>query len=205
MCLKKVTIVAMASLACGAVFSDVTIDLTVGALLDENGVAISDGSLVQLIYLAEGSLSLEALNAGSFTASNEVVLHSFAMDSSLSGADIAGVYGNSLIFSDDERSAGVQLALRWWPTLTVSDSAPTEGDSYGQTNPLYIVDWVITGNGATMIFNYIDEALLPAGEVGVPSAEFMASYQVVPEPSTYALGGVVLLGALVAVRRRKRV
>lgn len=193
--------------------ASVTFNLAVGPLLDQNGNAIPEGSLIQLIYLtgSKTTLSTDPLLPGSFVHEDEVVFCQFGMDSSLSGADIGGYSESSVVinFEDAGLTAGAQLAFRWFPTLEVGDT-PVAGDAYGQSNPLYLVggvnngdSWIAPGDGGWKDIVYMDNGIDFGGLV--PTTELRATYQVIPEPSTYALGGVGLLGALVALRRRRRV
>lgn len=199
--MKKPFLIVSATFAYSIVFSAVSLNFGVGPLYDENGVEIADGSLVQLIYLLGGetALSEDMLIAGNFVHATEVVLHSFAMDSDISGM-VGVTEGIITVPLTDELTPGTYLAFRWWPTLQIGD-VPEVGDVYGQSNPLYVVGGQVPADGldATIIF------MLDSLGGSAPDAALRANYQVVPEPSVYGFAGVAVLGALVAVRRRKRI
>lgn len=199
--MKKYLTVYVSFLMTAAFADDVSFLMLVGPLRDSSGVELADGSLIQILYVKDGgtSISTDQLSAGNFLNSDEQLLYSFSLDSSTTG--VAGSFNVNLPDFElkDDLVAGAAIFMRWWPTLNVTSTSPSIGDEYGQTNPLFVVGWNVPSSGEISL-NYFDT--LVGGNV--PTGDMKANYQVVPEPSTYALGGVVLLGALVAVRRRKR-
>ena len=187
--------------------ASVAFDFYIGKLTDKDGAFLPEGGLVQIIGVAVGASGFSSPTAESFLGENEFLLASFDVNLDQGGGEPGSViYSLSTINLAGPIQSGAALTLRWWPTLTLSSVAPGEGTFYGEGNPLYLTgygsfsDWAIPTDGQMINLSYMTESL--GGNVTLDAAK--ASYQVIPEPSTYALGGSMLLGALIAIRRRRR-
>jgi PEP-CTERM motif len=187
-----------------AVAASATVTLNVGAevLFQSDGTTpIPAGSLIQLLASTTDSV-FTAPTPSSFIggSADDVILESFAApdNSGFAGDDIVVTLSGNL-------NAGDPLLLRWWPTLTLASSTPGAGTPYGQfrtdvTENFSDSGWFIPSDGSVISLNFLDESsgIAPNPE---PDSAGTASFVVVPEPSTFALGALGALG-LVLVRRR---
>jgi hypothetical protein len=176
----------------------VTINLVAGVFTDESMTPLSDTALIQLITRTTTSTSFSAPTDTSFIGANETILGAFSLDSATTTA-IDGVTAKSIIFPLSSMVAtGQELILRWYPTLTVSSVSPYAGAKYGEYTG---TGWTIGADDSVSPLSFLTQA---TGLGSLPDSAGVAQYQVVPEPSTYALGGLLALGVVVAARRRKQ-
>jgi hypothetical protein len=151
--MKRLFLILLLAACCATLHASVTIDLSAGQLLTSAGAPLADGSLIQLLASTDNSFT--APSATSFTggAGDDIVLASFALDSSTSG--VSGDFEHIIQLTlSSGLNAGDQLLLRWYPALTTASSAPGSGTSYGQFRTDSVVDgsniaWVTPGDGAT--------------------------------------------------------
>lgn len=200
--MKKLLILALVFVSAAYTRADVTINLGGGNLYFADGTTLAPvGSLVQLI-VSRGDSVFTAPSDGSFIggSSDDFVIRSFTINQG------PGAFAEQIIFSlTDPLGPGDQLLLRWFPALTLADSAPTAGTQYGQFRTDLVENfsttgWIVPSDSATIALNF-----LTGGQGGSRSeAEGAANLVVmIPEPSTYALflGGLGLVGF---VRRRTK-
>jgi hypothetical protein len=191
--------------------TEVTLNLDAGQLLTSGSVAIPDGCLIQL--LGDPSTTFGAPTASSFTGAdpNEVVLASFAMNSSSVGT--AGDFLEPIVLTltgdGVPPDKGSDLLLRWYPTITYASYnasiGPEAGTSYGQFRTDAVEDgsdiaWVLPGSG-TVALNFLTVSQPNGTE---PNSAGIAGMTVanVPEPGAFSLMGVALGIGGVALRRR---
>jgi len=194
----------------------VTINLLADYLQTSGSAPVSDGMLVQLV--GDTTSTFGAPTASSFTGtdSNEIVLWSGVVE--------AGQIGQAGSFSDQvsltlgalgaAENTGDYLMLRWYPTLSLSASAPGAGTKYGQfdNNGLTTPDaasgsdiaWQMPATASSpYALNYynVTEGGDEANSAGVANLTVGA----VPEPTTFSfVAGALALSALVCGRRRRR-
>jgi MYXO-CTERM domain-containing protein len=185
----------------------VTLNLEAAQLLTSGSITIPNGCLIQL--LGDTSTTFGAPTSSSFTGTdpNEVVLASFAMDSSTVG--VAGDFKEPIIltltgtgFPPDAES---DLLLRWYPTLTTSSSTPGSGTSYGQFRTDSIengsnIAWVLPASGTKALnFVTISQGGTEPNSAGVANLIIGA----IPEPSTVSFAFAALALLAPALRRRR--
>jgi hypothetical protein len=202
-------LLALVALTSSAAFGNVAVNLFAGVLANSTGTAIPDGSLVQLISSGP-DLNFSPLAAGSFTSGDDIVLESFAMNSSSGGGPgevLAAFTGSTSIALTGGVAAGQDIAIRWFPTLASSAqaSALVAGTPYGQFSA-FTSDGALPSDGGQINPNFITNSA-NGGSGGFPNSDGFANFDVpggggsIPEPATFALcGGLAALG--LAFRRR---
>ena len=201
----KLTVLAVCAAATSALAS-VSIGIGGGALFDSSGAPVTDGGLVYAVSSAAklfptGTSVETSLSVGDFTWQDNVLLGSWAVDSSVAGAGSFDAFLAGIALSGGV-SQGAQIAIIWFPSLqssAINDAASaTFGTSYGvYTNPA----WVIPADGSTVSFS-VETAAIGGG---ISDALTRANQTVgfVPEPSSFAaFAGFAALG-LAASRRRR--
>jgi hypothetical protein len=183
--------------------AQVTFNITTGILYSATDVPLADGRLVQLVASTTNS-TFSAPTTSSFVSGDDVVLFSFAMDSSTTGTagSMSAVLNLSSLGSVSGLSVGDSLMLRWFD-LPSTASAPNYGTAYGEYRNGTAIDgsmaWTMLGDGATIDLNFFT---LAAGGSN-PEAAGIAS-SAIPEPAetaTFAALGALALGLY---RRRLR-
>jgi hypothetical protein len=189
----------------------ITINLTAGILLDENSNVLADGSTLMLIA-STGDLdfgNLTSLNLASPTAfpneGDDVIIARFALDSTIVG--VPGAHQQAINFNlgDFGTSANNPLLFVWYSGLleNTSPTAPGYSRHFGTFGFPDDSNWKVPGdNSATIFLSFQTED----AEGPWPNSAGQADQitQAIPEPSTYAMVGLGLLGAVVARRFRKR-
>ena len=199
------TVLALCSIFLTAISAraDVTINLGAGQLSLSNGDPIPAGSLLQLV-VSTGDNVFTPPVAGDFATGDDIVVASFSSNEFLGGP---GGTANSIIFTlTSGVSAGDQLLLRWWPTLTTSSISPSTGDMFGQFRTDAVenssdIGWFVPADGSTVALNFLTSTFDGTEPDLVGDADFFVAP--IPEPSTYALiiaGGIGFL----ALRRRAK-
>jgi hypothetical protein len=200
--MKKLLALALITFTCATAQATVTINLGGGYIYFADGLTRAPmGSLVQLIASTTDNV-FTAPTPDSFTGNSpdDLVLASFFVnvEPGLFLQDIIITFSGTL-------GPGDQLLLRWFPTLTSAGSGPGAGTQYGQFRTELIennstINWNLPPDGQTHDLQFVTMAL-----GGTRSeAEGAANLVVVPDPSTYALMAVGLVGLVIANRRRKQ-
>ena len=198
-------LIALLALTSSAAFGTVTVNLFAGVLANSTGVAIPDGSLVQLISSGP-DLNFSTLSAGSFTSGDDILLASFAMNSKTGGQ--AGVTAAALNFGlTGGVAAGQKIEIQWFPTLASSAqaSALVGGTAYGQFSA-FTSGGVLPSDGGTIgpTFLTLSAGGSSANSLGFASLNVPGGGGSIPEPSTFALlGGLAALGLAFQRRRAK--
>lgn len=170
-----------------------------------------EGTLVQLIVSSTDNVfTLPSSSSYTGNSSDDFILASFIINSG------PGTVAQPLIITySGNIGAGDQILLRWFPTITgptppslTQAGAPPAGSAYGQfrtdiTENFSNATWVLPSDGSTIDLNF----LTVSGGGTEPNSAGAANMVVtaIPEPSTYALLGCGLIGALFLNRRNKRV
>ena len=201
-------LLALAALLLTAIssFATVTINFGAGDLYQSDGTTpIPFGSLLQIVVSTTDN-TFTAPTAGNFTggSSDDVIWASFGTNDNAG----SGTFTGQLVLTlSGNITAGDQILLRWWPTLTTSSTSPSPGDTFGQfrtdaqesfSSP---GGWVVPADGQTITLNFLTQNLGGAEPESAGRATFTVAP--IPEPSTFALmiaGGVGFL----ALRSRGR-
>lgn len=198
--------ITLLGLAIGAQ-AQVTIQLNLDGLLDQLGGYSPTSSLVLVVADVDGNgfgldsiAAGQSLTAGSYIGdSNDYVV--FVGDLSAFSEPGVGQLGVNGAQTTTDWTAGDQLAVVWFPSLTTASATVVDGSSYG-----YITStiFVTPANGGTATYQIItaaakgysepDEFTYSASTVEA-TASFVVGGSAVPEPSTIALvlGGILVL------------
>jgi hypothetical protein len=204
--MKKITKITLKSLIVALFFiltasklsATVTLNLSIGQLKDAGGVnPVPEGTLLVLVADTNQD-GFTTITPNSFALNDDVIIATISLDSDTVGIyNLFGVHQQSIILSlSNNLGAGDPLALYWFPTLTISATAPGLGTPYG----MYAGDplWVMPSDGATVDLDFITQFV--GGSL--PDNLGFANFTVIPEPSTYALIGLGLLGLIFIARRK---
>lgn len=184
----------------------VTITLDCEVLKDASGSAMPISGIVVLTAATIGTFS--GPTPTSFVSGTEILLEKW----DLSSFATPGVFSDltaDLPFSGAWGS-GDPLRMYWYPTLTLSSTAPGAGTSYGAYRDSLGLDgsaaWVTPGESDTISlkFSTSDSSFLNIG--GSNSGDTgLASFTVapVPEPGTAAVGLMTFFAAVGMKRRRQ--
>jgi hypothetical protein len=201
--MKKLLLLA-SMFAASAAYADITINLSAGELFESDGTtAFPMNGLLQLVVSTQDSL-FTTPTPSSFTggSADDMVLASFGAN------DFAGPGSAQAAITFALNSAittGDPLLLRWWPTLTTASLSPGAGTSFGQFRTDAIenssdISWNVPADGATDALNFVTMSYAGTEPDSAGIASMMTA--AVPEPSTFALGALGVLG-LVFLRRRR--
>jgi hypothetical protein len=206
-------------LAATPAFADFTIILDAGKLRLSGLTAMPAGSVLVLVAAGgDGSFS-NSLAAGQYASGNDILLSLITVPNSAVGFNNSGGTDETLntitinTTSFPSLAVGDLLALRWFPQISLtqfnSGTTPVTGNNFGTYNPLFWGNgsnnpdggqaWAVPSGGATINLNFFTTDTLGTQA----PAEGYAQFTVVPEPSSFVLAGVSLLGAA-AFRLRKR-
>lgn len=193
-----------------------TVQLTfdLGLLTDAGGNILADGSLIQIIANYDGT-SLAAPTSADFLGgdTSSVILWQGGLDSSTTG--LAGTTTIQLsdlaVYSNDTTgsylSAGDSLIVRWFPSLTSSDSTPgvTSFGQYGYSavsGATLDTSWVVPSASSAVDYQLLTTDV--GGSLASSVGQATSTTSAVPEPA--ATAGLMALAALAigAVVRRRR-
>jgi len=179
------------------------------------------GSVLVLVAAGgDGSFS-NSLAAGQYASGNDILLSLITVPNSAVGFNNSGGTDETLntitinTTSFPSLAVGDLLALRWFPQISLtqfnSGTTPVTGNNFGTYNPIFWGNgsgnpdggntWAVPNGGATINLNFFTTD--SGGGGSQTPAEGYAQFTVVPEPSSFVLAGVSLLGAA-ALRLRKR-
>lgn len=207
--MKKLVLASVLFTCCiPALQAAAVINLFAGQLRDENGVAIQNGDLIQIV-VSTGDSSFADPSGLSFVGSSadDVVAFSFAFNRATTNTDGADNRPISLNYetptNGKQIGPGMPILLRWFPTRDTLASSPSAGDPYGEFRTAAIVDgstigFVTPDNGATATLNFATQSI---GGSQPNSAGVASKIVPVPEPATASLLAFGLLAAFGRPRR----
>ncbi len=193
----------LAALLATKAHAAVSIDLSAGVLTDSGNSVMQDLRAIVLVSAGSDGVfdSLSNLSTPAFVHGDDIVVAKFALDHTTAGLNGAFTQSLTSISLTGGLASNQLLKMRWFPTTLASASAPISGASYGEFRAS---DWLVPADGAlTVSLEML--TLAAAGELdnSVGQANLtVANGGTIPEPSTYALlGGLLVLG-LAGWRRR---
>jgi len=195
--------------------AQVTINIGGSQLLQSDGsTPVADGMLVQLLADTTGTFGAPTATSFTGTDPNELVLWSGTISAASVGS--AGGFSGQAILTlgglGAAENTGDYLLLRWFPTLSLSASAPGAGTTYGQFDNSNSstadsasgsdIPWQIPATAAQpYTLNYL--SVSKGGDE--PNSAGVANLTVapVPEPSSFSMmAGAFAVGAVFLARRR---
>ena len=194
--------------------SDVSIGVDIGVLSNQNGVTLSDGSLILLIASSSGNW--QPITAGQYVSGDEIVVAATAASSAISHNAGETAFTWQYNYADIASfSPGAHIAVVWFPDITYSNYAtlgtlPVSGNSYGlfsaTTDLSGGCSWVAQPGGTYLGYadGYVMNTAGAGGAISDSQAKASNTVTGVPEPSSVVLlvaGGFLMTGAL--LRRRK--
>lgn len=220
--MRKKLLGLVASLAAAAASqASITLETQFANLYDADGITqIGAGKIGILVADTDGTGITNAMNTvlteGTFLggSSDDLIVKVFTSINNV--ADFSGSSGFSdvsVITYSGNFTAGDNLYLLWFPTLTTAGSTVVDGTAYG----VYRSDNVNTASGSDIAFvappddngvytlAVFDNSLVPAS--GVTTSDLTANQvAAVPEPSSTAILVMVGIGVvLIQIRRMRRV
>lgn len=201
--------IVLATLALAAVSTSahaLSIGIDAELLKTADGQAMSESGLVVLTAVTNGSQF--GPTATSFTGENEIVLGKWDL-SAFATPGVFDAFAANLSFIDGWNEND-PLRLYWYPTLTLSSTAPGAGTSYGTYSDAVGLDgsaaWLTPTESATIsLYFYTNDAtfLSPGGSNDADAGLANLTVSAVPEPSNllYPLSLAMFLGVM---RRRVR-
>lgn len=192
--------------ASSAMAQSFAVEFQAGILRDRFGNPLSDGSLVLLVADTgdNGFTSLLAgsdLSVGSFLNSDDQILFRAVVDSDQFG--VGSVVGSANLIFDEfpTLEVGHTLSLIWFSSVTGSSLTLTGGEDYGLFSAGVEDDWIVPSASSLVELSFVTQA----AEGSYSDSLSIASFSVIPEPSTYAaLLGIASLGFAALHRRRFR-
>jgi hypothetical protein len=214
--LNSMIVAAVLCWAGAANAQTVALRIDAGLLENSTGTApVPIGGLLQLLASPTGTFG--SPTTSSFAGGNDVIVENFAMNYNSGTTGEVTITFSSISLSAAGVSAGEDLILRWYPTLTysVATNYQTTGPSllttYGQARSDTIefspaVDpsetiWVVPAAGSTVDLDYITTS--DGGSYSNTSGYAANLVTGVPEPSTWALAGSAF-GFMIALRAWSR-
>jgi hypothetical protein len=210
--MKKTLVAALLGLSLGAASSHATVNLSLygGVLRDGSGTALADGGLLVLVASTTDSIFSAPLpdvsiSVGSLFGGDDQIVGLFSISADNSG--MTGGYGSLLNLNySGNLTAGDNLQLYWFPTLTTASTSFGSYTPYGAYRTDAIasgsdIAWVLPSDGASVALNFFTSS---SGFGTEADSLGNASLSTIPEPATTValLGGAAAL--FVAFRRRQQ-
>ncbi len=187
-------------------WADWTINFSIDGLRNSSGVFVPASSLVLLVadmnnngYTAPVANFSTALDA-SWGSDDKVIARFSDVTNNINGVFDAAIMGSDIY-------AGKNIAMYWFPTLSLASTVMAGGTSYGTTSTfLTPTGWTTPASSGTTNLTFLGQN--STGNLGsgiYTNAQMTAGVTVsaIPEPSTFAaLFGAAALG-MAAYRRRR--
>lgn len=212
---KLLTLAICGVIAVSAAHAQFTANVDAGRLKDFDGTSMAPGSLLLLIAAGADGIFSNTLSSGQFVSGDDLLLASSSFN--MFGGDQTKQPTDETLstFNATTSPTGQLVALRWFPAITLQQFStavtPTAGQHFGTYNPsMYPAvngtnlapdggqPWAAPATGLVQLNFFTTDST--DGGTQLPIEGF-AQFTVVPEPSTWALLTVGVLG-LAAMRRR---
>jgi len=215
---KYLTLLALAAWLALPARASITVNFDAGELtgpinapmqVDDNAPS-SGGSLLLLLNLGASNTIDNTITPGSFVSGTNIILAAGGFNNN------GGTNETLTTFNFTSSSAGSDLALRWFPQLTLAQyqtgSLTLAGDYFGTytPNPTGSApdggnNWIIPADGSTINLDLFTTNSDGGGtqSAAAGSAPFLVEIQNAPEPSVSGLFALGLLVLFWLARHRK--
>jgi hypothetical protein len=190
--------------ACTSSIWGVTFNITAGYFHTAGGLEVMPTSGLVLLAVSTDNNSWAAPTPTSFFNDDDMEVARWDLSTNVYGAGTLGPAPASFSYTT-AIDANDPMRLYWYPSLSISSTAPGSGTAYGAFRTDSIIDfsdsgWVLPVNeAATLGLNFLTVSLGGSNPESAGWADYLVP---IPEPSTYAsvFGALSLVGA-VAFRR----
>jgi len=188
--------------------ANVTAFLDAGQLTAPVSSPMTNGSLLLLIDLGASNTIDNTLTPGNFVSGTNFILAAGGFNTN------GGTNETNNILTITSGSVGDDIVLRWFPQITfaqyTSGSLTLAGDYFGTYAPTPLGStpadggspWTLPSSGTINLDFFTSNS--DGGGNESPGAGF-TNFQVIPEPSTFALFGIGSLALFLFARHRKAV
>jgi hypothetical protein len=172
----------------------VAINMDAGILRSPDFTIAPLGSLIVFVAsTTDGTFNMPTPT--NFVTGDDVVLANL----SLNYLNAPGSHSETIIVNfSGNLGPGDPIGIFWYPTLTTSATSPGFGTPYG----FYQFDTVLPGDGGLIDALFATNSFFNGS---LPDIAGVANLITIPEPTTYGLIGMGLLGLVYLARRKGRV